>query len=71
MEKALEFNLKVKIDNDLPQLPVLHDYKINEMKIENDTLIISSADVANHDDNSFVYTGFVAKTVQVEFIFCC
>ena len=67
MEKILEYNLKINLDEKLPSLPILHDYKIDEIKIENGKLIILSNDVAYHDDDSFAYTGIHAKSVCVEF----
>jgi len=69
MEKILEYKLNININENLPQMPPLHDYKVDEIKIENGTLIIVSNDVANHDDNSSDFVGFDANRVRVEFCF--
>ncbi|MCL2556213.1 MAG: hypothetical protein FWE03_04250 [Firmicutes bacterium] len=68
MEKNLEYNLNIGIGEKFPFLPVLHDYKVDEIKIEDKRLIIVSNDVANHDDDSSNFSGIKAKSVKVEFI---
>ena len=68
MTKVLEYNLNINIDEKFPFLPVLHDNKIDEIKIENNTFVIISNDVANHDDDSSSFTGMKSKSVRVEFI---
>ena len=66
MEKILDYNLNVKANEKLPSLPVLHDFRINEIKIENGALIVTSNDVANYDEST-AYVDFDAKSVRIEF----
>ncbi len=69
MEKVLEYKLKPEIKDGFPFMPVLHDYKVDEIRINNNVLIVVSNDLENHDDDSFDFTGFHAKKVRIEFIF--
>ena len=69
MQKILEYNLNVDVNEKFPFMPVLHDCKVNEIRIEDNILIITSNDLQNHDEDSLVFAGFHAKKVQVEFVF--
>lgn len=68
MIKILDYGLKPDIADNLPQMPALHDYKVDKIEIENNVLIISSTDFT-HDYDYSDYTGFSPKKVLIEFIF--
>jgi|GEM_PF-3378864 len=68
MEKILEYKLNIGVDEKFSFMPVLHDYKVSEMKIEDKKIVLISNDVSNHDDDSSNFAGFKPKSVKVEFI---
>jgi len=68
MEKILEYNLNIGIDEKFSVMPVLHDYKVDEIKIESGRLVLISNDVANHYHDWPSLAGFKAKGVRVEYI---
>ena len=76
MEKVIKYNLDVQLNEKLPLLPVLHDYNVDEIKVENGKIILTTSDFGNllncdgSEDNYAYVAGFAPKKAVVELCVC-
>ncbi len=76
MEKVIKYNLDVQLNEKLPQLPALHDYAVDEIKVENGKIILTTTDFGNllktdgSEDNYSYVAGFAPKKAVVELHLC-